>query len=113
MLEATNIDGRKVCGDNLNEINEAIFEAYIVIILLSGAYESHSEATKNLCNKETGRPIFSASMSQKNIICISGNFISMTSRLAEDEITNSQLYKKFGKRGYKYIQKYSITSVRM
>ena len=58
VLKMTNIEGRRVYGDNWENLDAITLEAYIGILMLAGVYRSHRESTKSLWNPETGRPIF-------------------------------------------------------
>jgi len=71
VLKMTKVEGRRVYGDNWENLDAITLEAYIGILLLAGIYRSHGESTKNLWNPERGRPIFSAAVSLKTFCCIS------------------------------------------
>jgi len=71
VLKMTNVEGRRVYGDNWENLDAITLEAYIGILLLAGVYRPHGESTKSLWNLETGRPIFSAAVSLKTFCCIS------------------------------------------
>ncbi|KAG8232219.1 hypothetical protein J437_LFUL011963 [Ladona fulva] len=71
VLKMSNIEGRRVYGDNWEDLDIITFDAYISILLLAGVYRSRGESTKSLWNSETGRPIFSATMPLKTFHCIS------------------------------------------
>lgn len=71
IIQATNIEGRRIYGDDWKEFDNITFQAYIGLLLLAGVYKSNGEATKSLWNKETGRAIFRATMSLEKFTTIS------------------------------------------
>ena len=44
VLKMTNIEGRRVYGDNWENLDAVTLEAYIGILLLAGVYRSHGES---------------------------------------------------------------------
>lgn len=71
IIKMTNIEGRRVYGDDWEELDDITLQAYIGLLLLAGVYKSHGESTKSLWNADTGRPIFRATMSLKRFCSIS------------------------------------------
>ena len=90
VLKMTNIEGRRVYGENWENLDAITLEAYIGILLLAGVYRSHGESTKSLWNLETGRPIFSATLSLKFSVASLVCYVSTTSPIdgREEQMTN-------------------------
>ncbi|KRX60082.1 hypothetical protein T09_9425 [Trichinella sp. T9] len=62
VLQMTNSEGKRLYKDAGKEIEETEFHAYIGLLILTGVYKSHGEATKSLWNTENGRPVFPSVM---------------------------------------------------
>lgn len=62
ITEMTNAEGRRVYGDSWKETDWVELQGYIGLLILSGVYWSHTEATTGLWHAETGRPIFRVSL---------------------------------------------------
>jgi len=90
VLKMTNVEGRRVYGDNWENLDAITLEAYIGILLLAGVYRSHGESRKSLRNPETGRPIFSAAISLKTFCSSLMCYVSTTSPIdgREEQMTN-------------------------
>ena len=71
IINFTNAEGRRVYGDKWKDMEISLFQAYVGILLLAGVYRSNGEATKSLWDKQTGRPIFRATMSHETFEMIS------------------------------------------
>lgn len=71
IIKMTNIEGRRVFGEDWTNLDKITFQAYIGLLLLAGVFKSCGESTKSLWNKETGRNIFRATMSLENFSKIS------------------------------------------
>lgn len=91
MLEATNIEGRKVNGDQWIKLYYVTFEIYIIIQIMADEKMTRGESTNSLWNLKIGRLIFSASMSQNHFRMY---YIFMKSHLDmwEDKMTHLKLY---------------------
>ncbi|KRX37671.1 PiggyBac transposable element-derived protein 4 [Trichinella murrelli] len=71
VLQMTNSEGKRLYKDAGKEIQETEFHAYIGLLILTGVYKSHGEATKSLWNTENGRPVFPSVMPVNNFKRIS------------------------------------------
>ncbi|XP_039550046.1 piggyBac transposable element-derived protein 4-like, partial [Pimephales promelas] len=65
VLEMTNLEGKRVYGDDWKDFDVTDLQAYIGLLILAGVYKSKGEATASLWNADTGRAIFPATMSLK------------------------------------------------
>ncbi|XP_029907418.1 piggyBac transposable element-derived protein 4-like [Myripristis murdjan] len=63
ILEMTNLEGRRVFGENWKELDKTHLDAYLGLLILAGVYKSKDESTASLWDAETGRAIFPYSMS--------------------------------------------------
>ena len=63
ILQMTNLEGRRVYGDEWKDYDVTHLQAYIGLLILAGVYKSKGEATASLWAAETGRAIFPATMS--------------------------------------------------
>lgn len=67
----TNLEGKRVYGDNWKDLDVVDLEAYIGLLILAEVYKSKGEATASLWNAEIGRAIFPATMSLKTFHVLS------------------------------------------
>ncbi|XP_027874871.1 piggyBac transposable element-derived protein 4-like [Xiphophorus couchianus] len=63
ILQMTNLEGRRVFGENWKELDKMHLHAYLGVLILSGVFKSKDESTASLWDTETGRAIFRATMS--------------------------------------------------
>ena len=63
ILQMTNLEGRRVYGDEWKDYDVTHLQAYIGLLILAGVYKSKGEATASLWAADTGRAIFPATMS--------------------------------------------------
>ncbi|XP_076608401.1 LOW QUALITY PROTEIN: uncharacterized protein LOC143333911 [Chaetodon auriga] len=63
ILEMTNLEGRRVFGEEWKELDKTHLDAYFGLLILAGVYKSKDESTASLWDAETGRAIFRATMS--------------------------------------------------
>ncbi|XP_034065557.1 piggyBac transposable element-derived protein 4-like [Gymnodraco acuticeps] len=63
VLDMTNLEGRRVYGEEWKELDEMHLHAYLGLLILAGVYKSKDESTASLWDADTGRNIFRATMS--------------------------------------------------
>ena len=63
ILEMTNLEGRRVFGEEWKELDKTHLHAYLGLLILAGVYKSKDESTASLWDADTGRNIFRATMS--------------------------------------------------
>lgn len=78
------MEGRRVLGDSLIEIDKTQLDAYMGLLLLAGVYRSCNQATASLWDGESGCSIFRATMSLQTFHVFSGvlHFDSKETRVA-------------------------------
>ncbi len=60
LLEMTNLEGRRVYGNEWNDIVLEEMQAFVGLLILAGVCKSNNEATRSLWDGEMGRAIFRA-----------------------------------------------------
>ncbi|CAM4569943.1 unnamed protein product [Leuciscus chuanchicus] len=87
LVEMTNLEGKRVFGDDWRDVDWTDMEAYIGLLLLAGVYRSNNEALSSLWEAETGRAIFRAVMSLRRFRRLSKviRFDDRTTRSAQRE----------------------------
>lgn len=63
VLDMTNLEGRRVYGEEWKELDEMHLHVYLGLLILAGVYKSKDESTASLWDAVTGRNIFRATMS--------------------------------------------------
>ncbi|XP_033943723.1 piggyBac transposable element-derived protein 4-like [Pseudochaenichthys georgianus] len=63
VLDMTNLEGRRVYGEEWKELDEMHLHACLGLLILAGVYKSKDESTASLWDADTGRNIFRATMS--------------------------------------------------
>ena len=71
ILKNSNIEGKRVFGDNWKNLNNVDLEAFIGLLLLSGVYKSRNESIESLWDNTTTRNNFRATMSLEKFKMIS------------------------------------------
>ncbi|XP_056102977.1 piggyBac transposable element-derived protein 4-like [Rhinichthys klamathensis goyatoka] len=72
LVTMTNMEGRRVYGDQWKEIDWTEMEAFMGLLILAGVLKSNGESTRSLWDGEMGRAIFRATMPLKDFIKLSG-----------------------------------------
>lgn len=67
----SNIEGKRVFGNEWKEIDSTEFSAFIGLLLLAGVFKSCNECRESLWDAEKGRAIFRAKMSLQRFFHIS------------------------------------------
>lgn len=65
IMKYTNIEGKRVFGNDWSDVDDDEMFAFIGLLLLAGVFRSNNESTESLWDSEKGRPIFGAVMSIK------------------------------------------------
>ncbi|XP_053946583.1 piggyBac transposable element-derived protein 4-like [Anastrepha ludens] len=71
ILTYTNIEGKRIYGEEWLDIENIELFAFIGLLILAGVFRSNNESCESLWNPETGRPIFAATMPLKTFKKIS------------------------------------------
>ncbi|XP_016409956.1 piggyBac transposable element-derived protein 4-like, partial [Sinocyclocheilus rhinocerous] len=66
LVRMTNLEGRRVFGDQWTDIDWTAMEAFIGPLILAGVFKSYNEATRSLWHGEMGRAIFRTTMPLKD-----------------------------------------------
>ncbi|KAM3595866.1 uncharacterized protein V6R79_004187 [Siganus canaliculatus] len=63
VVNMTNLEGKRIYGDNWKEVTQTDIRAYVGLLILTGVYRSRNESTSSLWDAESGRTLFRATMS--------------------------------------------------